>query len=31
MNLLQMILDYYILQYPYLFFDSNETNYIVAV
>ena len=31
MNLLQMFFDYYTLQYPYLFFNSDETNYIVAI
>ena len=31
MNLLQIIIDYYILQYPYLFLNTDNTSYIVAV
>ncbi len=31
MNLLQMIIDYYKFQHPYLFLNTDNTSYIVAV
>jgi hypothetical protein len=29
--LIKLLIEYYRIKYPYLFFNSNETNYIVAV
>ena len=31
MKMLNFIIDYYILQYPYLFLNTDNTSYIVAV